>query len=101
MLNVQLDEDVAKDMLYEELNKWTTLDGTEKELLEDYLEACVDNGSFEGGEFDPASIVDNLYVNYTSFAYEGDDDWKELGVGTEHQDERVWAVKDGVALVLC
>lgn len=100
MLNVQLDEDVAKDMLYEELNKWTTLDGTERELLYDYFEECVDNGFFDGGEFNPGEFVDNLYVNYSCFAYEGDDDWKELGIGTDHQDERVWGVKDGVALVL-
>ena len=100
MLNVQLDEDIAKDMLYEELNKWN-IDGAERELLYDYLEACVDNGSFDGGEFDPASIVDNLYVNYSSFAYEGDNDWEKLGIGTDCQDERVCAVKDGVALVLC
>ncbi len=99
MLNVQLDEDVAKDMLYEELNNWN-IDGTERELLYDYFDECVDNGYFDGGEFDPASFVDNLYVNYSSFAYEGDDDWEKLGIGTEHQDERVWAVKDGVALVL-
>lgn len=99
MPNVQLDEDVAKDMLYEELNKWNVA-GTEKELLEDYLETCVDNGYFDGGEFNPAELVDNLYVNYSSFAYEGDDDWKEYGIGTEHQNESVWAVKDGVALIL-
>lgn len=100
MLNVQLDEDVAKDMLYEELDKWH-VDGTERELLYDYLEDCVDNGYFDGGEFNPGDFVDNLYVNYSSFAYEGDDDWEELGIGTDHQDESVRAVKDGVALVLC
>lgn len=100
MLNVQLDEDVAKDMLYEELNGWSDLQGTEKELLMDYLESCVDNGYFDGGEFNPGDFVDNLYVNYSSFAYEGDDDWEELGIGTDHQDESVYAVKDGVALIL-
>ena len=99
MLNVQLDEDVAKDMLYEELNKWN-IDGTERELLYDYFDECVDSGFFDGGEFNPAEFVDNLYVNYSSFAYEGDDDWEKLGIGTEHQDESVQAVKDGVALVL-
>lgn len=99
MLNVQIDEDVAKDMLYEELNKWN-VDGAERELLYDYFEDCVDNGFFDGGEFNPAEFVDNLYVNYSSFAYEGEDDWEELGIGTDHQDESVWGVKDGVALVL-
>ena len=99
MLNVQIDEDVAKDMLYEELDKWN-IDGARRELLYDYLEECVDSGFFDGGEFNPSEFVDNLYVNYSSFAYEGDDDWKELGIGTDHQDEKVWGVKDGVALVL-
>ena len=99
MLNVQLDEDVAKDMLYEELDKWH-VDGTKRELLYDYFEDCVDNGYFDGGEFNPGEFVDNLYVNYSYFVYEGDDDWKKLGIGTGHQDESVYAVKDGVALIL-
>lgn len=99
MIKVQIDEDMAKDMLYSELDKWN-IDGTRRELLYDYLESYVDEGCLDGGEFNPAELVDNLYVNYSSFVYEGDDDWKELGIGTEHQDERVWRVKDGVALIL-
>jgi len=99
MITVQIDEDIAKDMLYSELDKWN-IAGTERELLYDYLESYVDDGCLDGGEFNPAELVDNLYINYSSFVYEGDDDWKEMGIGTEHQDERVRAVKDGVALIL-
>lgn len=99
MITVQIDEDTAKDMLYSELDKWH-VDGTERELLYDYLEEYVDDGCLDGGEFDPSVIVDNLYVNYSRFVYEDEDDWKELGIDTDHQDERVWTVKDGVALVI-
>ena len=100
MITVQIDEDVIKDLLKAELDKWSGLYGTERELLEDYLDEYVDNGWLDPKDFDPSVIVDNLYVNYSRFVSEDEDDWKELGIDTDHQDERVWAVKDGVALVI-
>lgn len=98
MITVRVDEVVLKDMLSERLKFWDMSD-EQRSMLSDYLDELVDSGCFEGAELNIPVIVDNLYVNDTSFIYEGDADWDGLRVGKDDQDERVVMVRDGVALV--
>ena len=98
MISVMLDEEVAKDMLYTELKKWN-LDRDEECILSDYFDSMIDSGLLDGGEFDPASIVDNVYVNDTRFVYPGEQDWEDFRIGERNQDCRVLIAKDNIALV--
>lgn len=98
MITVRIDEDDLKEMFYERLKFWDMSD-EQYQMLADYLDELVDGGCFEGAELNIPVIVDNLYVNDTSFIYEGDADWDNMRVGKDDQDDRVVMVRDGIALV--
>ena len=99
-INVWVDSEDLKNLLYERLKFWTdNCDDDEVSLLEDYLDSLVDGGCFDGGELDIPIIVDNIYVNDTYFCYEGDEDWKRLHIGEDSQDDSVIGVRNGVALI--
>ena len=64
-ITVQIDEDTAIDMLVDRVKYWTNDDDT-IELFEQFYTNRVEDGCFDGGDFDVMSIVDNDYVNNTS-----------------------------------
>lgn len=99
-INVWIDSEDLKELLYERLEFWTeNYNDDEVSLLEDYLDSLVDGGCFDGGELNIPVIVDNIYVNDTYFCYEGDEDWKRLHIGEDSQDDSVIGVRNGVALI--
>lgn len=71
MIGIQMDSDDMVEALVERVRYWTD-DSDVVELFEQYYENAVDNGCFDGSEFDVMSIVDNDYVNNTSITYRGD-----------------------------
>lgn len=64
-MQVNIDESTAIDMLVERVGYWTD-DNDTIELFEQYYTSMVENGCYEGCDFDIMSIVDNDYVNNTS-----------------------------------
>ena len=63
MITVQIDEDKALDMLMDRVREWRS-DSTTLELFEKMYENYIDNGCFEGCEFDVMQIVDNDVINW-------------------------------------
>ena len=57
-ITVELDEGTAVEMLVDRVRYWTD-DEEVIELFEQYYESMVDNGCFNGHDFDIMSIVDN------------------------------------------
>ena len=65
MITITVDEEFVLDLLISELNKWNPEDDV-IDLYEKYYEEMVYGGCFSGSqEFNPRSIVDNDWVNYT------------------------------------
>lgn len=62
MITIKMDESDALDLLMERLAYWTD-DNTTTKLFESMYENFLDNGCFDGVEFDVMEIVDNDYVN--------------------------------------
>ncbi len=62
-MTVTIDNDDALEMLIDRLRFWTDDDVT-IELFSDYYERMIEEGCFEGSEFNVMYIVDNDYVNY-------------------------------------
>lgn len=77
MINIQIDENEALEMLMDRVKVWRS-DSTTLELFEKMYQNYIDNGFFDGGEFNVNSIVDNDVVNWCSELNEGDQDFKEL-----------------------
>ena len=70
-------------MLMKRVEYWTS-SPEEEELLEDYYRDLVYSGCFEGCELDIYSIVDNDYINNTTFiSKEG---FKQWHIGDETDD---------------
>ena len=65
MINIQMDSDDMIQALVDRVGAWTD-DSNVIDLFEQYYEYAVDNGCFDGCEFDVRAIVDNDYVNNTS-----------------------------------
>jgi hypothetical protein len=65
MISIQMDSDDMIEALIERVGSWTN-DSDVIELFEQYYENAVENGCFDGCEFNVMSIVDNDYVNNTS-----------------------------------
>ena len=76
MLNIQIDEDTALEMLTNRVRVWR--DGEIAELFDKMYENYIDSGVFEGAEFDPMVIVDNDVVNYCQVIEEGDSEFEEI-----------------------
>lgn len=81
-ITVKLDRDTAYNMLYDRLDAWgKTQDPVVKQLFADMYESYIDEGVFDGCEFDPMVIVDNDVVNYCTTLYKSElkaRDWKKL-----------------------
>ena len=67
-ISIQMDSDDMIQALCDRVKYWTD-DSDILELFEQYYEHAVDNGYFDGCEFNVMSIVDNDYVNNTSITY--------------------------------
>ncbi len=65
-MTVTIDNETALDMLVERVREWTDDDDVVA-LFATYYEGLVDEGAFEGSDFDVMAIVDNDYVNWTEY----------------------------------
>lgn len=74
---VNIDNSRAVDMLLDRLEYWTD-DVTTYRLYEAMYENYVDNGIFDGGNFDVMAIVDNDYVNWCTVIEEGDEAYEDI-----------------------
>ena len=68
MISIQMDSDDMIEALCNRVGCWTD-DSDVIELFTQYYENAVNNGCFDGCEFNVMSIVDNDYVNNTSITY--------------------------------
>lgn len=77
MINIQIDENEALEMLMNRVRYWRD-NAITLELFEKMYQNYLDGGCFEGCEFNVDSIVDNDVVNWCSEVNEGDQDFEEL-----------------------
>lgn len=89
-MKVEIDNDTALEMLMDRVRFWTD-DPDVIELYEKMYSDYVDEGVFEGGEFDVMQIVDNDYVNYCG----------TISPEDEHFSEIVEAFKNGDRDISC
>lgn len=82
---VNIDNDMALDMLLDRLSFWTD-DETTHRLYESMYENYIDGGVFESGEFNVMEIVDNDYINWCTVISEGDEAYKDIKKLYEEQD---------------
>lgn len=73
-ITIKIDEEDALEMLMDRLAVWNTddNDGIVYDLYHDMYESYIDNGCFDGTDFDVMSIVDNDWVNWCSVIEPGD-----------------------------
>lgn len=74
---VNIDNDVALEMLLNRLRFWTDDDDVIA-LYEKMYENYIDFGGFDSREFDIMTIVDNDYINYCDVISPGDDCYKDI-----------------------
>lgn len=74
---VNINNDMALNMLMERLEFWTK-DDTTYHLYEKMYENYVEGGCFDGGNFDVMVIVDNDYINYCDVISEGDEAYEDI-----------------------
>lgn len=77
MITVQIDESDALDMLMERLEYWTK-DKDTKDLFEQMYSNYLENGLFDGCNFDVRIIVDNDYINYCSVIDDSDSNFEKI-----------------------
>jgi hypothetical protein len=85
MITVRIEEETALAMLMDRLEYWTT-DPTETELFEKMYQQYLDEGLFDGDNFDVMAIVDNDYVNWCSIITKDDEDYEEVKAAYESDD---------------
>lgn len=83
MINVNIDEDLALDMLMNRLEHWIKdhdedSKRIDKKLYEDMYDTYLESGAFDGGNFDPMMIVDNDYINYCEVIEPNDEDYETI-----------------------
>lgn len=61
---VNLDNYDALDMLVERVREWTD-DEEVVRLYEEYYRNLIEEGAFDGGDFNVDEIVDNDWINWT------------------------------------
>lgn len=73
--NVNLDEDTMIDMLMDRMQVWVKSYEPSYPVYEGFITELIEGGCFSWmkEEFDPDLIVDELYINDTSFYYSVDD----------------------------
>lgn len=85
MVYVRIDENDMLNMLMERLAFWTD-DDVDTKLFEQYYERMINDGCFNGSEFNVMSIVDNDYVNW--FSVISKDEFENYRIDDE-EDERI------------
>jgi len=70
-VNCKISSDYLYDLLMERVRFWTD-DRDVIALFGMMYERYVEDGYFDGGEFDPMQIVDNDYANWCSVLSKGD-----------------------------
>lgn len=85
MINVQIDENTALNLLMERVEYWTD-DKDVINLYEKYYQQCLDYGYFDGSNFDIYQMVDNDIINYTTVI--GCDEWGSFNIEDEN-DEKI------------
>ena len=74
-ITVRIEELTMKALLSDRFTYWLP-NPEDKDMLriyQEFTDFLVDAGYFDGADFDPVLIVDNLYINDTSF-YDSVDD---------------------------
>lgn len=74
---VNIDNDLALDMLMDRLKFWTD-DPDIIKLYESMYENYIDGGVFDSGRFDVMEIVDNDYINWCSVICPGDSCYNDI-----------------------
>lgn len=74
---VRIDNELALDMLMDRLEFWTD-DIDVCRLYEQMYENYIEQGVFDGGEFDVKAIVDNDYVNWCIIIADGDEAYEDI-----------------------
>lgn len=74
---VEIDNDMALEMLLDRLERWTD-DHTTYRLYEQMYENYIDGGCFYGCKFNVKMIVDNDYVNWCTVIEEGDEAYEDI-----------------------
>jgi len=76
MITIRIEEEVALNMLMDRLSYWTD-DATTTALYEAMYRSYLDEGMFDGDNFNVMNIVDNDYVNWCTIIEKGDDLYDE------------------------
>jgi len=77
MINVQIDESDALDMLLERVEFWTE-DRDVIDLYNQMYSFYLDCGVFDGGEFNIMNIVDNDYINNCTVIDDSDPNFEKI-----------------------
>lgn len=85
MINVQIDENTALNLLMDRVEFWKD-DEDIINLYEKYYQQCIDYGCFDESNFDIYQIVDNDVINNTTVI--GRDEWKNFNIEDEN-DEKI------------
>lgn len=78
MINVEIDEDTAIQMLCDRVDVWREPNSPEAKLYYKMYEDYIYGGCFDGAEFDVMSIVDNDIVNWCDTIEPDNKDFKKL-----------------------
>ncbi len=85
MINVQIDENTALNLLMDRVEFWKD-DEDIINLYEKYYQQCIDYDRFDESNFDIYQIVDNDVINNTTVI--GRDEWKNFNIEDEN-DEKI------------
>lgn len=77
-ITVQMDIDDFLERMRERLVEYHELDNCEVNLYMSYFEGLADGGAFDGTEYSPEEIVDDIVINWTETVCDGDSEFPEL-----------------------
>lgn len=80
-MNIEIDDDVALQMLMNRVDEFDKPDRKEREAWEQFYKNRVSEYYYDGGKFDVNVIVDNDIVNYTAILDKSDfskEVWAEI-----------------------
>ena len=96
--NVNIDATTMIDMLMDRMEVWVKSYEPSYPVYEGFITDLVEGGCFEGTkDFDPMMIVDNLYINDTTF-YDTVEDAIEDGY---REDQITYQSDEGVIVWAC
>lgn len=77
MINIQIEEENAIDLLVDRVKFWTD-DEKVIDLYEKMYNDYCYSGVFDGSDLDVVVIVDNDYFNYCTVIYTDDEDFEKI-----------------------